>query len=60
MGKGLSTLMFFLGANFAYFGGNSSWKIKGRKPLKSMERIPKQVNKLGSDRWNEFSFDILK
>ncbi len=58
--RGLSTLMFFLSVNLAYYGRLLTWKIKGRNPAKSIGKIPKQMDNLGSDRLHGFSLDVLK
>lgn len=38
---GLSTLLFFLIVNFAYYGRIRAWKIRGRNPICSIKATPK-------------------
>ncbi len=58
--KGLSTLLFLIGVNLAYYGRVRAWKIKGRNPAFSQKAVPRQRNKAVFNGLNGFGYNGLK
>jgi radical SAM superfamily enzyme YgiQ (UPF0313 family) len=57
---GLSTLLFFLSVNLAYYGRIRTWKIKGLNPVYSKKVLPRSLNNRVFNRLGRFDYNGLK